>query len=220
MSLFSSVLVEGDFFFARLQSARFPFPRALAISDATESPRAHPSVEASEPHFRICSLHVCKQQQQSKNSDTGVAVSLVHPSRHPCKRTMSDELGERRSSRRERKKPTLIYEVQDNRKTDDDDANDGVEDEDNAEESESNGDDDEEADARQFVSPKPKPRAKPNGTASRATPAKLKSAALVRPRKLKPVQEEGNGKSKRKSGDGEGDSDESDGEAMFFGTMC
>lgn len=129
------------------------------------------------------------------------------------------EVGERRS-RRERKKPTQIYEVLDKRLTGDDDADAVLGDEDDVEESESNDDDDDgEADERQFVSPKPKPRARLNGASTRAAPAKRKSAALVQSRMLKPVQEAGNGKSTRKNSAGEGDSDEADEDAMFFGTI-
>lgn len=126
-----------------------------------------------------------------------------------------------RRSGRERKQPKTIYEVYDRRPSVGDAVSEngaaGDDDDVITSESESTGEEEEEADERQFVSPKPKPkpRVRPTGT-PRPRPVKRKPSALVRPRKLKPVQEEG--AAHRKDSDATDSSDS--GNAMFFGGCC
>ncbi|KAF1317834.1 Cohesin subunit sa-1, partial [Globisporangium splendens] len=137
-----------------------------------------------------------------------------------------------RRSTRERKKPKQIYEVLDTRLAEEDEHPDGAakSDHDNdsqdqqisyeESEDEESEEEEEEADAREFAPKKPKVRSKPAGApAARRGPA-MKRKPLVRPRKLKPVQEER--RSNGTSGDGvnEGDDDEDaeggDGDNVFF----
>ncbi|TYZ57947.1 hypothetical protein PybrP1_003575 [[Pythium] brassicae (nom. inval.)] len=138
-----------------------------------------------------------------------------------------------RRSARERKRPKQIYAVLDLRPSssrsssdganaggnDSDNDNDNQDDDDmdlDESESRSESDEEEEADERQFVSPKPKPkpRTRPSAAAGAPRPrvAKRKPSTLVRPRKLKPVQEEG--AAQRKGSDATDTSDS--GDAVFF----
>lgn len=141
-----------------------------------------------------------------------------------------------RRSARERKPPKQIYAVLDMRPSSSSSRSDGTNADDgngndigNGDENDDDDDDDmdldesgsrsesdeeEEADERQFVSPKPKPkpRARPSAIAGPRI-AKRKPSSLVRPRKLKPVQEEG--AMSRKGSDATDASD--DGDAVLFG---
>lgn len=139
------------------------------------------------------------------------------------------EMSARRSTR-ERKRPKQIYKVLDTR-----DDVEGLESVDGiagtrtsdqegdgdeiSEEEESSDDEEEEADAREFSSSMAKPRAKSAGASVSRGGAAAKRKPLVRPRKLKPVQE---GKQRKGNGegneDGDEDTEEDNGDDVFFGT--
>uniref|UniRef100_K3X2X3 SCD domain-containing protein n=1 Tax=Globisporangium ultimum (strain ATCC 200006 / CBS 805.95 / DAOM BR144) TaxID=431595 RepID=K3X2X3_GLOUD len=137
-----------------------------------------------------------------------------------------------RRSTRERKKPKQIYEVLDTRLADeganadgtakDNQVNDADDHQMSEEESEgeSNEEEEEEADAREFAPKKPKVRAKPAAAPGTRRGAATKRKPLVRPRKLKPVQEERRSKGLPGDGANEEDDDEDaedgDGDDVFF----